>query len=312
VRPRRRAPFARAVAHLGVLLLLASVGARAAEGGSTEYLGGYTAFAAGYVPPDPGAYLTSELYYYDASISRVAFHGRLAVTVGTDMYFDTLQWTQVTSHTLLGGSFGFGLALPFGYDQVRASLQPVNIKRSTSAFGLGDLVLVPGFLGWHSGDWYANFALSVYAPTGEYDPNQPLSLSRHFWALDSAFSGSLLTDWGFDLSASLGYTVNWENPDTQYKSGDVVHLDLALGQYLSHHFKVGLVGYAVVQVTPDSGSGAILGPFESDVYAAGAALEYDTKLRAREMSLQLRWYREFAAQNHLAGNALYLTLDLQL
>jgi hypothetical protein len=297
---------------LGVLLLLSSLRVLGAEGGSTEYLGGYTAFAAGYVPPDAGAYLTSALYYYDASISRVAFHGRLAFTVGTDMYFDTLQWTQVTSHSLLGGSFGFGLALPFGYDEVRASLQPLNIERSTSACGFGDVVIVPGFLGWHRGDWYANFALSVYAPTGEYDPNQPLSLSRHFWAVDSAFSGSFLTDWGFDLSASLGYTVNWENPDTQYKSGDVLHLDLALGQYLSHHFKIGLVGYAVVQVTADSGSGAILGPFKSDIYAAGAGMEYDTRWRSREMSLQLRWYREFAAQNHLAGNAAYLTLDLQL
>jgi hypothetical protein len=28
--------------------------------------------------------------------------------------------------------------------------------------------------------------------------------------------------------------------------------------------------------------------------------------------VQLRWYREFEARNHLQGNALYLTLDLPL
>jgi hypothetical protein len=312
VRSCGRRVIERAALALSGFSLLVPVTARAAEGGSTEYLGGYAAFAAGYFPPDPGAYLSNELYYYEASISRVAFHGRLAFGISTDMFFDTVQWTQVTSYRFLGGSFGFGLALPIGYDEVRAYLQPLNIERSASATGLGDLVLVPGILGWHSGDWYGNFALSVYAPTGEYNENQPLSLSRHFWALDGTFSGSFLTDWGFDLSASLGYTTNWENPDTQYKSGAVVHLDAALGQYLSHHFKVGVVGYAVVQVTPDSGAGAILGPFESDIYAAGAALEYDGRLHSRDMSVQLRWYREFAGQNHLAGNAVYLTLDLQL
>jgi hypothetical protein len=286
--------------------------ARAAEGGSTEYIGGYTGFAAGYVPPGPGSYLTNEFYYYEAGISRLAVHDRLALTVTTDVYFDNLQWSVVTAHSLLGGSFGFGLALPIGYVDVAASINPPGLERSATAFGLGDLVLVPAFLGWHSGDWYANFALSAFAPTGQYNPNQPVNLSKRFWAIDAAFSGSLLTAHGFDLSASLGYTVNFENADTDYRSGDVVHLDLAVGQYLSHHFKVGLVGYAVVQVTADSGSGAFLGPFESDVYAAGAGLEYDSTLRAHEMSVQLRWYREFEARNHLQGNALYLTLDLPL
>ncbi len=96
--------------------------------------------------------------------------------------------------------------------------------------------------------------------------------------MDGAYSGSLLTEHGFDMSFSLGYTVNSQNPDTHYKSGDVAHLGLALGQYLNRIFKVGLVGYAVVQVTGDSGSGAILGPFRSNIYAASTALELDPKI----------------------------------
>jgi hypothetical protein len=264
------------------------------------------------VPPDAGFYLTQELYYYTASISRLAVHERLALRVSTDEYFDNIQLSVVTSHTLLGGAFGFALALPVGYVDVAGSISPPGVERRASAFGLGDLTLVPAFLGWHSGDWYSNLALSVFTPTGQYSPNQPVNLSHRYWAIDTSFSGSFLSAHGLDLSASLGYTVNFENPDTDYRSGDVAHLDVALGQYLNHHFKIGLVGYAVMQVTGDSGAGAFLGPFKSNVYGAGAGLEYDSQPRGREMSLQLRGYREFDAQNHLAGDAFYLTLDLQL
>jgi len=38
-----------------------------AEGASTEYAGGFTGFAAGYVPTDPGTYLANYLYYYTAA-----------------------------------------------------------------------------------------------------------------------------------------------------------------------------------------------------------------------------------------------------
>ena len=296
----------------GLVLTLTAACAWGAEGGSTEYVGGYTGFAAGYLPPDPGTYFTSEFYYYDGSVSRLVANGRIALNISTATYFENLAITQLTRYDFLGGSYGFGIEVPVGYFGGQATVHQIGFDRSASAFGLGDLALVPLLLGWRSGEWSANFALSIIAPTGEYNENQPVSLSKHFWALDGSYSGSYLTARGFDASFSLGYTVNRENPDTHYKSGDVTHLDLALGQYLNPVFKVGLVGYAVVQVTGDSGSGALLGAFKSNIYAAGAALEFDPKMRGRDVSWQLRWYREFDARNHLAGNAVYLTTDLKL
>jgi hypothetical protein len=295
-----------------LLLALPATCACAAEGGSTEYIGGYTGFAAGYLPADPGSYFTSELYYYDGGVSKLVANGRIALSVSTHTYFENLAVTQLTHYSFLGGNYGFGIELPVGYFSAEAEIHPLGFDRTASAFGFGDMALVPLLLGWRAGEWSANFTLSVIAPTGEYNENQPVSLSKHFWAVDGAYSGSFLTERGFDMSFSLGYTINRENPDTHYKSGDVTHLDLALGQYLTPVFKVGLVGYAVVQVTGDSGTGAILGPFKSNIYSAGAALEFDPKMHGKDVSWQLRWYREFDARNHLAGNAVYLTTDLKL
>jgi len=177
---------------------------------------------------------------------------------------------------------------------------------------LGDSILVPAVIGWHSGNWHTNLALSVFAPTGQYDQNQAINLSKNFWAIDGSYSASFLTETGFDMSGCLGYTVNFENPSTHYKSGDVAHLDLAVGQNLTEQWKVGVGGYAVVQVTGDSGSGATLGSFESDIYAVGAVLGYSAKFGQTDADLQLRWYHEFDAQNHLEGNAIYLTAALKL
>src|SRR5579863_499638 len=249
--PRPHAPPARTLSErlrrglLGVLLGLPVACTWGAEGGSTEYVGGFTGFAAGYLPPDPGTYFTSEFYYYDGGVAKLVANGRIALSIRTATYFENLALTQLTRYSLLGGTFGFGIEVPVGYFRAQAALQPLGFERSASAVGFGDIALVPLLLGWRSGDWSANFALSIIAPTGEYNENQPVSLSKHFWAVDGAYSGSFLTERGFDLSFSLGYTVNRENPDTHYKSGDVTHLDLALGQYLNRVFKVGLVGYAV-------------------------------------------------------------------
>jgi len=306
----RKANLGRRLA--ATLMLSLPACAWGAEGASTEYVGGFTGFAAGYVPTDPGTYLANYLYYYNGSTAAVAVNGKVALNVSTSVYIEIPQLTYITKLTLFGGNYGFGIAVPVGYVNVEVGINPVGVDRSASTFGLGDSILVPAVVGWHSGNWHTNFALSVFAPTGQYDQNQAINLSKHFWAIDGSYSASFLTDTGFDLSGCLGYTVNFENPTTHYKSGDVVHLDLAVGQNLSKQWKAGLGGYAVVQITGDSGSGATLGSFESDIYALGAILGYSAKLGQSDVDLQLRWYREFDAKNHLEGNAIYLTAALKL
>lgn len=58
----------------------------------------------------------------------------------------------MTRYTLLGANYGFGPALPVGYVGVDAKINPIRFERSASAFGLGDLTVVPLLLVWHLGD----------------------------------------------------------------------------------------------------------------------------------------------------------------
>ena len=62
-------------------------------------------------------------------------------------------------------------------------------------------------------------------------------------------------------------TFNQTNTATYYRTGDGFHLEWAATKYLTKQFTIGLVGYYDQQFTPDTGTGAILGPFEGRVVA---------------------------------------------
>jgi hypothetical protein len=72
---------------------------------------------------------------------------------------------------------------------------------------------------------------------------------------------------GWDLSATAGFTFNETNAATDYKTGDEFHLEWAVTKYLSKQFTIGVVGYYYQQLTPDTGTGAVLGSFEGRVVA---------------------------------------------
>ena len=67
----------------------------------------------------------------------------------------------------------------------------------------------------------------------------------------------------------LGFTYNFENPDTNYQNGIDMHLDWGASKFLTKQLQVGLVGYVYDQISDDSGSGNQVGSFESRVIGVG-------------------------------------------
>ena len=59
---------------------------------------------------------------------------------------------------------------------------------------------------------------------------------------------------GPEASAVLGFTYNFENPDTDYQNGVDMHIDWGASQFLNEQFFVGAVGYYYQQLTGDSGA----------------------------------------------------------
>jgi hypothetical protein len=82
--------------------------------------------------------------------------------------------------------------------------------------------------------------------------------------------------------------------------------------HLSHTFSIGLNGYAYKQITGDSGSGAVLGPFKGQVFAVGPALDYTFKIGQLPVATNLRYFYEFGVDNRLKGHAGLLSFAVPL
>lgn len=117
---------------------------------------------------------------------------------------------------------------------------------------------------------------------------------------------------GVDLSAAAGFTFNQPNTATDYKTGNEFHLEWAASKSLNKNISVGLVGYYYQQLTDDTGTGAVLGPFKGRALALGGTIGYNFEVGKLPISTRLKVYREFDVQNRMEGTAGYLTVSLPI
>jgi hypothetical protein len=176
----------------------------------------------------------------------------------------------------------------------------------------GDPVL-NALIGWHQGNWHWTVGALLNVPIGPWDTESISNVSFHHWGLDTTAAVTWLDPTrGHEVSVAAGFTFNWENPDTDYKTGTEFHVEWALVQHLSKTFSVGLAGYHYQQVTGDSGSGARLGPFEGRVTALGPVLTYSFTCGQIPVSTQLEWMHEFDAVNRAEGDVGLFTVSMPL
>jgi hypothetical protein len=295
------------VGLVGLGLAMASLQvAEAAEGGQSPYLKGYRDGLTGLVPPQPGLYLRNDLVYYGGDMGGTVLNGRVEANLDVKSLADVISPTYVTSAKILGGTYAVNLAVALVYADVtaRASAGPFSTERSDSEFNLGDTIFTPAILGWHDGNFHWNLTLSVYAPTGKYDTDDLANVGKNYWSLMPQIGATYFDPaTGWDISGALIYVSNFENSDTDYDTGDLLHLDMSVSKHFGA-FSVGAVGYAMRQITDDSGSGAVLGGFRSHVYGLGPSFGYTFEVDKKPIMLLAKWYHEFDAENTTEGDTV--------
>jgi len=307
--------------------------ANAAESAKSIYLLGSSAGLAGVVPP-PGIYFSDINYYYSGSASGAAAdsillgdigaitrEARLSVDSNAFVTIPAILW--VPQAQLFGGRFGVGVLAPIGWQEatgrvdVETTLTLPNghtfAKGSHLRFGdettnFGD-PLVTAFLGWDTGNWHTKVTGLLNIPIGAYDPHNLVNMGFNRWAFDASGAVTWLDPRvGLEVSVAAGFTFNGENPDTDYRTGTEFHVEYAVMQHLSEAFSVGFAGYYYEQITGDSGSGAVLGPFEGQVAAIGPNLAYNFTVGGHHVATTVRWLHEFDARNRPEGDAVFATL----
>ena len=292
-----------------VITILCS-NARAAEGGYSNYVAGtYGDFGMALAPTQKWT-LRNDTYYYDASIDRSVRSGNLEI--GADLTF-LMNFTTLLYKTdieVFGAQFAAGIFVPLVDLDLDASLSIGGMTQSVSdsVTGLGDIALVPFAFYWSNGNTHMSFAEFVVTPTGDYGINNLINHGLNYWSFDTNFALTYLNpETGRDLSFNLGYIYNTENDDTDYQTGQELHLDVVFNQFLSETFAIGLHGFYLKQITGDSGSGALLGDFKAEALGIGPALLWATKIGRQDLTLIAKWLHEVHTENRLEGDHVFLS-----
>jgi hypothetical protein len=305
---RMRHPFPIALAAAGALMASSLQSAATEYAFSTYGLGG-NAFGAGATPP-PGTYVTEATAFYSASIGTSVSFGGVTLNPGAkvDAFSAATNILYVPERKVLGGNLGLSVTIPVGHIDVDATLGgPFGLSRSVDGWGFGD-VWSKVQLGWQHGEFAHTIYVQAVAPTGRWDPGFSPIIGLHRPGIDTgwAFTWTDKTK-KLQVNGATGFTFNFENTATDYRSGNEFHFEWAVGLEFAPGLLIGVVGYDYRQLTGDTGSGARLGPFKGSVDAIGPGLIYTTLLGQTPFILNVRHYHEFNAQNRWEGNSTVLS-----
>ena len=273
------------------------VAAQSWAGGGEHYPNGVEDFAVGALPP-PGTYLVNYMLLVQKH-AVVDNAGKSAVpNFDASVFAEVPRLVYVTPFTILGASWAVHAFLPTYSADITAGTSSGLVG---SDKGIGDIIFSPLILGWHFGpDLHAVFAIDTWAPTGNYDQNNPATqiLSRNIWTFEPVVAVSYLKE-GFDVSAKLMYDFNTRNHKTSTDPGQEFHMDWALGYGLKNGLSGGVVGYNYWQVTDDKVSGVKVADARSEVGGIGIGFKYWPKQGPFSMTLKQYW--EYDAKNIATG-----------
>jgi hypothetical protein len=316
-RRRIRRP-ATAALLIGLALALPSQ-SHADEGGISFWLPGLFGSLAA-APAQPGWAFTA-IYYHttvDAGAGRTFNRGG-NITAGLEGRGDLVLYgpTYVFAERFLGAQAAVSLFNVIGRN--RASIDAtltgpfgnsISGHRDDSLTAFGDLI-PQATLKWNQGVHNVMLYGTGDIPVGSYNANRLTNLGLGHGAIDGGAGYTYFDPTkGHEFSVVTGFTYNFTNTHTDYKNGIDWHTDWALSQFLNKQVFVGAVGYWFQQITGDSGSGARLGPFKSQVGGIGPQVGFLFPVGDLQGLLNIKGYWEFEAENRPEGWNVWVVLNL--
>ncbi len=301
--------------------LTASWSIAAGDAGATEAVAGRYipgAFAGpgmGIVPPMPGGYWAIEnVYYHGEAGADVPFgNAEIAIGLSADMWITALAGIYVPGIDLAGNwTYAVQGVLPVGWTGAKATVGFLETDDETA--GLGDIAITPVLLGWHNDalDTFFSTSLTITAPTGKWEEGELAFVGLNYWTFTPAIAFThLWQEQGIDFSANFGVDINTTNPDTDYYSGALAHLDLSLTKKVTENLSVGAIGGVLYQVQDDDSAFADANDgFKGRSVAIGPLVSYKAKFGENtEVDITFKWSHELDVKNRMEGDALVFQLS---
>ena len=180
---------------------------------------------------------------------------------------------------------------------------------SKSDFQLGDVVLQPLGLGWHSGEWHSSVSWNVFLPTGRFTAgetnNVGKGLTSHMLTGGVTWLQGQSLPWA--ATATLRYEVFGKQEDTDIRPGQVLTLEGGVAKEVVPGFDIGLLGYVSGQVTREEGSAPGTDTTKYRTAAIGPELTWRPDALPGAI-FSFRYYHEFYSRNTSRGDLAVLSL----
>ncbi|WP_445672952.1 SphA family protein [Pseudomonas inefficax] len=273
---------------------------QATEGGGTSYPLGAENYMSGAMPP-PGFYGQLFVNHYEADNLRGNDGRKLPVDfrVRANAIVPRLIW--VSDYTVLGGSLALHAIVPLV--DLKVSLNGQSQHNS----GLGDVIFGPALGFHHSDKFHSILAFDMIAPTGRYDKDDLANPGRNYWVFEPVYAMSYVDPAGLNLDAKVMYDFNRRNPATDYRSGQELHVDYAVGWGLGNGWVVGVGGYYYRQTTDDHQDGERIEDNKGRSFAIGPSIKYSGE---GGWFVTAKWSKETEVRNRAQGDAYWLKLTL--
>ena len=296
---------------MGILLFF-STHCLAAEGGLSNYIPAfYGDFALAVEPPD-GFSFKNDAFYFSGDIGGSLRSGQIEAKADVTLVYDYISLLYKPETKLFGIPMAFAVTQPIGYADIDADIRvgPLTANLNDDHVGLGDTTL--GFM-LYGNQGNIHYSLNNYlvVPVGDYDSDDLANTGLNYWTYEVDIAATYLNEeTGQDYSVVVGYGYNTENEDTDYQSGDEMHIDYSLNQFLSESLAIGITGYYYKQIGADSGAGAVLGSFKGEGAGIGPAILYSTKLSGEDVYFIAKWVHDYHAENRVEGDYVYASFAI--
>jgi hypothetical protein len=280
---------------LAATALLAGV-ASATEGGGSSYPMGAENYLTGAMPP-PGFYTLAFINRYSADKLKDGAGNTVPVDFSVRATAVSPRFVWVTGNTLFGGQVAHAVIVPL----VDLDVSVAGAQQGKR--GLGDITVTAVALGYHhSENLHSVVALDIIAPTGSYERNRLANIGRNYWAIQPVYTVSRMNPKGWNWDVKLMYDFNFKNTDTDYRSGQEVHVDYSVGYGVAPNWVVGIGGYAYRQTTDDELHGADIGN-RGRSFAIGPSIKYDN---GKGFFVTAKLQEETGVRNRAEGRAFWI------
>ena len=277
----------------------------------------------GMPPSAPGLYVANYFADYGngelSASKRLPLGGLLAAGVTANVQAEApaiiYAYPKLGDTTLSSGIFPSwvweDVKVTASYDR---NGNQISGGKEESVNGFGDMQVTPIMAAWTNGDFTVGGMFNFWAPSGDYSAGQLANPGLGYWTFEPMLAFSWLsTKIGTEFTIFPAVDFNTINKSTDYRSGDIFHVDATLAQHLPLFGGILGAGASVSyldQISGDSGSGARLGSFEAQSVGVGPTVSYVLNIGKSMLIIDGTWLPQVHTVNTTQGNYYWAKLTL--